>query len=233
MTTTQTTQQAKRFTFHDDPGHAWLEVTIADLEDVGLKPDDFSTFSYLRSFLKPPTSATEMYLEEDCDAGKFIRAFEAKHGARPQFDELGVNEDSFIRSLPRNPGKKRRFGIIARRSAESVVGFAVNWCQTDGKRDEYDTRDEARKVAQGYEQSCSSPHVSYRAWEISESDGDGVSLSLLTFTQETMREACVDLGVVVEPAAGESVTRRAALSEQVEYLRRGVLANTDDGASAA
>ena len=62
----------KTFTFHTDPGHGWLEVTVADIADLGLTRKDFSSYSY--------TMRGILYLEEDCDAPVFIKAFKAKHG---------------------------------------------------------------------------------------------------------------------------------------------------------
>ncbi len=86
-------------TFHEDPGHAWLEVGLADLRDVGLSYVDFSGYSYVQA---EGRRLVRMYLEEDCDAPKFINAYEAKHGAKPAFDEV-FHDPCFIRDLPRNP----------------------------------------------------------------------------------------------------------------------------------
>jgi hypothetical protein len=61
-----------RFTFHSDPGHAWLEVTSADLSEVGLAPASFSRFSY--------QDGETFYLEEDCDATVFLDAHAKLHG---------------------------------------------------------------------------------------------------------------------------------------------------------
>ena len=84
------------FTFHSDPGHAWLEVSRADLAELGLTAASFSRYSYVGS-------EGEMYLEEDCDAGIFLTAFEAKRGkAAFTIRELVVDNDSFVRSLGQN-----------------------------------------------------------------------------------------------------------------------------------
>ena len=52
-------------TFHTDPGHGWLEVPIAMLKELGIHKD-ISPYSYRRG--------QNAYLEEDVDAGKFMRA---------------------------------------------------------------------------------------------------------------------------------------------------------------
>ena len=50
-----------------DPAHGWLTVSLAELQDLGIA-DDISPFSYIN------TSKGVAYLEEDCDALRFIRA---------------------------------------------------------------------------------------------------------------------------------------------------------------
>lgn len=81
-------------TFHTDPGHGWLEVPISDLADVGLAIGDFSGYSYLCS--------RAVYLEKDCDAGFFMRTYEAKYGKRPDYTER-YSDPCFVRDLPRLP----------------------------------------------------------------------------------------------------------------------------------
>lgn len=81
------------FTFLSDPGHGWLQVDWTHLKDVGLNPTDFSTCSYRKR--------NTFYLEEDCDAYKFITAWKAKHGQDSfHFVEGHSDHSSFIRSLP-------------------------------------------------------------------------------------------------------------------------------------
>lgn len=53
------------YTFITDPGHAWLEVPLSDLKKYDIIKD-ISTYSYM--------TQTDAYLEEDCDARKFIIA---------------------------------------------------------------------------------------------------------------------------------------------------------------
>lgn len=56
------------YTFISDPSHAWLKVSIRDLDYSGVKWQ-ISRYSY--------RSASHVYLEEDCDATTFVRAMEA------------------------------------------------------------------------------------------------------------------------------------------------------------
>lgn len=81
------------FTFYTDPGHGWLEVSAADLRGVNLSAASFSRFSYRKG-------ADLYYLEEDCDAGKFLAAWEAKHNRKPDIRDVH-QEHTFIRNLPR------------------------------------------------------------------------------------------------------------------------------------
>ena len=87
------------FTYHTDPGHGWLEVDFDALIDAGLTRNNFSAYSYIKS---DPAKGYTMYLEEDCDASKFVDAYVAKHGARPEFKEKH-SDPCFVRDLPRNP----------------------------------------------------------------------------------------------------------------------------------
>lgn len=54
---------------HSDPGHAWLAVKLSELDMLGIR-HDISTYSYVKG--------KTVYLEEDCDAPKFIQAMRAK-----------------------------------------------------------------------------------------------------------------------------------------------------------
>ena len=53
------------YTYHQDPGHGWLEVPKAEIERLGIAAE-ISHYSYQRS--------GTVYLEEDCDLKKFIDA---------------------------------------------------------------------------------------------------------------------------------------------------------------
>ena len=86
--------EAKSFTFYADPSHGWLKVSEADIRDLGMVPREFSSYSY-ESF-----SGEFFYLEEDCDAGKFLTAYKAKHG-EPVIKESFCNSPSKIRNMAR------------------------------------------------------------------------------------------------------------------------------------
>lgn len=84
-------QHSDAFIFHTDPGHGWLQVTPNDLKCVNLNPTDFSDCSYRKGNI--------FYLEEDCDAPKFLAAHRAKFG-NPKITELH-KEVTPIRGYPR------------------------------------------------------------------------------------------------------------------------------------
>jgi hypothetical protein len=90
----------KTFTLYSDPAHGWLCVTLADVLDVGLFIDSFSRYSY-RDPVGMGSIDCKLYLEEDCDAAKFIAAFVAKHDALPIIADSHCNGESFIRRKPR------------------------------------------------------------------------------------------------------------------------------------
>lgn len=84
---------SKAFTFFSDPGHGWIRVTPADCAAVGLSADSFTRYSF--------RDAEYFYLEEDCDASRFVEAYTAKHGNAPAFKESHRNSDSPIRHKAR------------------------------------------------------------------------------------------------------------------------------------
>jgi hypothetical protein len=63
--------KTKVFKMYNDPGHGWLAVKVIDLHDAGLI-HLISRYSYIRG--------NTVYLEEDCDAPKFIENWKMKHG---------------------------------------------------------------------------------------------------------------------------------------------------------
>lgn len=79
------------FTMFYDPGHAWLRVPLLALRKVGLGPESFSRYSF--------QDANAFYLEEDCDAPKFVAIWKRKVGP------ISVKEiedaHGFVRSLAR------------------------------------------------------------------------------------------------------------------------------------
>lgn len=94
----------KTFTFHTDNAHAWLEVSTSDLAAVGMTPADFSPYSYADRRGATPV----YYLEEDCDATKFIVAWEKRNANTPRQFADKHQAHSFVRSLPRIVGRVDR-----------------------------------------------------------------------------------------------------------------------------
>ena len=84
------------FTFHYDSGHAWLAVNYKDMKAAGLEPKDFSSFSYYQG--------VTYFLEEDCDATTFARAWEARFGY-PSIKEVDDGDRSPIREMLRNTAR--------------------------------------------------------------------------------------------------------------------------------
>jgi len=66
-----------KYIFHEDPGHGWLEVKRAELVKLGIL-DQISHYSYQKD--------DKVFLEEDCDATKFLQAKKAL-GEEVTFDE--------------------------------------------------------------------------------------------------------------------------------------------------
>jgi hypothetical protein len=77
------------FTLFVDPGHAWVKVPVAILQELKIA-DRITRFSYLRNDVA--------YLEEDCDLATFVRAYREKHGKTPHFIERSTSRNSRIRS---------------------------------------------------------------------------------------------------------------------------------------
>ena len=71
MTTTATTTTTKKVVrkFHQDPGHGWLCVKIAELEALGIA-DKITSFSYMRK--------QSAYLEEDQDMTTYQNALKER-----------------------------------------------------------------------------------------------------------------------------------------------------------
>lgn len=83
-----------KYTFHYDLSHAWIEVDRAELKRLGIL-NQISAYSY-----QSKTGLT-VYLEEDCDAYVFIKAYQAEYGNSPEFVESNRGGGyNFIRSLP-------------------------------------------------------------------------------------------------------------------------------------
>ena len=79
------------FAMYADPGHAWLRVTPHDVYSVGLGIQYFTPYSYQSS------DGKYWYLEEDCDASTFIRAWEKVNGAKIKYRNSTTSGQSSIR----------------------------------------------------------------------------------------------------------------------------------------
>jgi hypothetical protein len=64
--------------FTSDPGHGWLEVPRAELEKLGILKE-ITSFSY--------ELGGEVFLEEDQDAGTYLKALDARSIPRPSIKE--------------------------------------------------------------------------------------------------------------------------------------------------
>jgi hypothetical protein len=89
----------RSFPYHCDAGHGWLIVSGAAIVAVGLRPWDFSKYSYVNRRCHP--HGPQFALEEDCDMPKFLAACTA-HGVAFKIEELHITGDSVIRNWPRN-----------------------------------------------------------------------------------------------------------------------------------
>lgn len=74
---TKSMEMPSRFVFHEDAGHGWLEVPYNIIVILKLQ-DKISGYSYRKNDL--------VYLEEDCDAPLFIKAY---------LQHIGRNEKDF------------------------------------------------------------------------------------------------------------------------------------------
>jgi hypothetical protein len=79
--------------YYSSPSHGWLAVPKALFPDA----EEFGTgYGYWDGI------ADTVYLEEDCEMQEFLKAHPE---ARPMVQEKVVNNDLYIRSLPRNRDK--------------------------------------------------------------------------------------------------------------------------------
>lgn len=80
-----------KFKFHSDAGHGWLAVKFDMLVDLSIQTK-ISGCSYVKN--------KTVYLEEDCDMGMFIKAYQEKYKNKPEIVDLNNNYDrSPIRSF--------------------------------------------------------------------------------------------------------------------------------------
>jgi hypothetical protein len=87
--------KAETYIFYNDPGHGWLRVKIAELIGLAIA-DKISAFSYI--------NGKYAYLEEDCDAGVFLRAKFGENITGRELNEQGIlkehySETTMIRSF--------------------------------------------------------------------------------------------------------------------------------------
>lgn len=59
------------FTYHEDPGHAWLAVPFTLLHELAIA-ESITPYSYVSR------DRRTAYLEEDCDATVFVFAYAAR-----------------------------------------------------------------------------------------------------------------------------------------------------------
>lgn len=83
------------YEYHTDPGHGWLKVPMKEIEELGIK---ISEFSY--------QDGDFGYLEEDLDAGTFMRAYKEKYGTDPEHTTHHSDNWSHIREMKRFPKPK-------------------------------------------------------------------------------------------------------------------------------
>lgn len=76
-------------THYSDAGHGWVSVKRAELVALGIL-ELISGFSYQRG--------NTVYLEEDGDAGTWIKAYTEKHGDKPVMASKYHDDQSPIRS---------------------------------------------------------------------------------------------------------------------------------------
>jgi len=79
------------YKFFEDPGHAWLEVPLRELIDLGVA-SAISHYSYIKTRLDTPF----VYLEEDCDYAIFARAM-AMAGKQFKYESI-YQENTPIRN---------------------------------------------------------------------------------------------------------------------------------------
>ena len=89
MTTTATTTPKKVVRkFHQDPGHGWLCVKIAELEALGIA-DKITSYSYMRK--------QSAYLEEDTDYTTYLNALKERGIELETVDGKIFNKDHPIK----------------------------------------------------------------------------------------------------------------------------------------
>ena len=77
-----------KYRLFSDPGHAWLEVSLDELEELGIA-GRITAWSYRKG--------TKIYLEEDCDAPLFLQTKKDMTGEVTEYDEITSDYSSPIR----------------------------------------------------------------------------------------------------------------------------------------
>lgn len=85
----------RRYTVISDPGHAWCQVPMAILEELGIK-DKITPYSYIS------WSGKTAYLEEDVDAVTFVEALTSR-GIEFKQHLVYAQDYSKVRKLPGYP----------------------------------------------------------------------------------------------------------------------------------
>ena len=77
--------EARELRFITDPGHGWLEVPRAELKKLGIL-EEITSYSY--------ELGGEVFLEEDQDAGTYLKALDARGIPRPSIKDEYVEATS-------------------------------------------------------------------------------------------------------------------------------------------
>ena len=90
-----------------DPGHGWIKVPVALLLELSIA-GDITSFSYYRDGFA--------YLEEDCDAARFMNAYRARFGQDPKLRERVARElQGHVRNATRALGRSAPAeGVVVR-----------------------------------------------------------------------------------------------------------------------
>ena len=117
----------KQLRFISDPGHGWLEVPTADVEESGYIP---SRYSYIEDQW---TTLSWTYLEEDCDVAGFIQALGvAPDLVAPTVSYISYHDrtdsDSWVRDLPQCSGAGYVSPFAKTATARDVVSSGLCYC---------------------------------------------------------------------------------------------------------
>lgn len=107
-----------KVTFFEDPQHGWLAVKRKALEQLGIEKE-ISGCSYQRG--------ETVYLEEDCDAGKFMKAYAEKMGVSTEnWQEMKAQLFDMKKSHTNNSSPVRSYaGYNPERRAKLEVGMEI------------------------------------------------------------------------------------------------------------